>query len=165
MIVSRYNSSITAKLLEGAQEEYAARGGDIEDLALYEAAGAYELPALALAAAETGRYRGILALGCLIRGETRHDRYIAQATANGLMQVTLQIGIPVCFGVLTVDTPKQAKARAGGEKGNKGQESMAALLDTVSMMEQIRDGVKRPAVVLAGPDKAKSVAAEEGMES
>jgi 6,7-dimethyl-8-ribityllumazine synthase len=168
VIVSRYNGSITALMLEAAQAEYAGRGGDPDELAVYEAAGAYELTSLALAAAETGRYRGILALGCLIRGETRHDRYIAQAVANGLMQVTLQIGIPVAFGVLTVDSSKQAKARAGGDKGNKGQEAMAALLDTVTAMDQIRDGLKRPAVVLAGPDKAGSEAGarhDEGMES
>jgi 6,7-dimethyl-8-ribityllumazine synthase len=139
VIVSRYNWSITERLLEGALAAYAARGHEAGSVTVFEGPGAYELPALALAAADTARYRGIVALGCLIRGETRHDRYIAEAVAHGLVQVTLQSGVPVAFGVLTVDTPEQARARAGGELGNKGEESMAALLDTIITMDAIRD--------------------------
>jgi 6,7-dimethyl-8-ribityllumazine synthase len=140
VIVSRYNWSITQRLLEGALAEYAARGHEAGSVTVFECPGAYELPALSLAAADTGRYRGIVAIGCIIRGETRHDQYIAQAIAHGLLQVTLQVGIPVTFGVLTVDTPEQARARAGGaEHGNKGQEAMAALLDTIIAMDAIRD--------------------------
>ncbi len=153
IIVSRYNATITDRLVEGAKEEYAARAGEAEALAVFEAPGAYELPALALAAAETGRYRGIVALGCLIRGETRHDRYIADAVAHGLMQVSLQTGVPVAFGLLTVESGKQARARAGGEKGNKGREAMSAVLETLASMEAIRRG---EAVTAAStrPDKA-----------
>lgn len=163
VIVSRYNGSITSRLLEGALDEYAKCGGGRQaggGAAVFEAPGAYELPALALAAADTGRYRGVVALGCLIKGETRHDRYIAEAVAHGLMQVTLQTGVPAAFGVLTVDSPKQARARAGvgGEAGNKGRESMAALLDTIAAMEAIRDGVSRPSALAAGPDKAREAA-------
>lgn len=139
VIVSRYNWSVTELLLEGALAEYAARGHEAGSVTVFEGPGAFELPVLALAAADTGRYRGIVAIGCIIRGETRHDRYIAEAVANGLMQITLQSGVPVTFGVLTADTPEQARARAGGEHGNKGQDAMAALLDTIIAMDAIQD--------------------------
>ena|SRR5215831_13615732 len=155
IVVSRYNASITDRLVEGAREEYAARAGEPDLLAIFDAPGSYELPTLVLTAAETGRYRGVLALGCLIRGETRHDRYIADAVAHGLMQVSLQTGIPVAFGVLTVENGKQARARAGGEKGNKGREAMAALLDTLASMDAIRRGESSAPVVATDlPDKA-----------
>jgi 6,7-dimethyl-8-ribityllumazine synthase len=140
VVVSRYNWSVTQPMLAGARAEYAARGHEAGSVAVFEAPGAFELPALAMAAADTGRYRGVLAIGCIIRGETRHDQYIAQAVASGLVGVTLQTGIPVALGVLTVENAEQARARAGGEQGNKGQESMAALLDTIIAMDAIRDG-------------------------
>jgi 6,7-dimethyl-8-ribityllumazine synthase len=158
VIVSRYNGSVTGALLEGARSEYRVRGGDPADLDVFEAPGTYELPVLALAAAETGRYRGVVALGCLIKGETRHDRYIADAVAHGLVQVSLQTGVPVAFGVLTVNSPKQARERAGGERGNKGAEAMGAVLATIAAGDAISAG---RAVILAaggpgwdGPDKA-----------
>jgi 6,7-dimethyl-8-ribityllumazine synthase len=158
VIVSRYNGSVTGRLLDGARSEYLRRGGDEAGLAVYEAPGAFELPVLALAAAETGRYRGVVALGCLVKGETRHDRYIAEAVAQGLTQVSLQTGVPVAFGVLTVNTPKQARERAGGEHGNKGAEAMGAVLETIEAAEGISAGRQR-VVVSAGlsperPDKA-----------
>jgi 6,7-dimethyl-8-ribityllumazine synthase len=140
VVVSRYNWSVTQPMLEAALAEYAARGHEAGCVAVFEAPGAFELPALAMAAADTGRYRGVLTLGCIIRGETRHDRYISQAVASGVLSVTLQTGVPVAFGVLTVETPEQARARAGGEHGNKGQEAMSALLDTIVAMDAIRDG-------------------------
>jgi 6,7-dimethyl-8-ribityllumazine synthase len=156
IIVSRFNGSITARLLEGARSEYRARGGRDDSLAIFEAPGSFELPALALAAAETGRYRGIAALGCLIKGQTRHDRYIAEAVAHGLTQASLQTGVPITFGVLTVDSPKQARARASGGQGNKGADAMAALLGAISSLDAIAAG--RPLVALSliepRPDKA-----------
>ncbi len=156
IIVSRYNASITDALVQGALAGHGSRAGEGGPPPVFEAPGTYELPALALAAAETGRYRGIVALGCVIRGETRHDRYISQAVANGLMQVSLQTGVPVAFGVLTVESPKQARARAGGEKGNKGREAMAAVLDTLASMDAIRRGepVALDPRAPAKPDKA-----------
>ena len=153
VIVSRYNGSITGKLLEGAIGEYTGRGGSEDDLGIYDAPGTYELTAMTLAAADTGRYRGIVALGCLIKGETRHDRYIAEAVAHGLMQVTLQSGVPVAFGVVTADTPEQARARAGGKKGNKGEEAMRAVLEAIEGMDAIRDGLRRR-VLPGATDKA-----------
>jgi 6,7-dimethyl-8-ribityllumazine synthase len=158
VVVSRYNESVTYRLRDGALAEFAQRypqaaGGSV---VIVEAPGAYELPALSLAAARTGRFDGVVALGCLIKGETRHDRYIAEAVSQGLVNVTIATDIPVAFGVLTVDTPKQAQARAGGSSGNKGQEAMSALLDTIEQIRILRDlPVAARAASVAKPDKAE----------
>lgn len=138
VVTSRYNATITDALRDGAIEAYVRAGGKYEDLALIPAPGAFELPALALAAAKTGRFAGVVAIGCLIKGETSHDRYIADAVAQGLVQVTIATGVPAAFGVLTVDTVQQAKDRAGGSQGNKGQEAMTAVLDTIAAMATLR---------------------------
>jgi len=159
VIASRYNASVTDRLTAGAIAEYIRRGGQEGLVSVFEAPGAYELPALCLAAAETGRYRGVVALGCLIRGETRHDRYIAEAVAHGLMQVSLQTAVPVGFGVLTVESAKQARARAGGDKGNKGGEAMAAVLDAIAVVDAIRGDRPGPVVGEGSPDKAAPIVA------
>lgn len=140
IIVSRYNASITDKLLVGALSAYSERGGDSASVAVFDAPGAYELPILAMAAAQTGRFAGVVALGCVIKGETRHDRYIAQAICDGLVNVSLMTGLPVAMGVLTTENAKQARERAGGRHGNKGHESMAALLDTIVTFGVISSG-------------------------
>ena len=95
------------------------------------------MPAIAHAAAAQGRFDGVLAIGCIIKGETRHDEYIAHAVANGLVNASLRTGIPIAFGVLTVDTIIQAEERAGGRHGNKGGQSMEALLDTIQTMRSL----------------------------
>jgi 6,7-dimethyl-8-ribityllumazine synthase len=157
IVVSRYNGSVTQRLLEGAVEAYATRGG--RSAPILAAPGSYELIALAHAAAKTGRFRGVVALGCLVKGETRHDEYIASAVAHGLAHASIDAGIPIAFGVLTVDTPKQAKARAGGKKGNKGAEAMHAVLDAIDAIDALH-GMRPPidlefkgGVLEAKPDK------------
>ncbi len=154
IVVSRYNHPITGALLRGALDVCDRAGVEAR---VYPAPGSYELPALALACAESGRYAGVVALGCLIRGETRHDRYIAEAVASGLVGVTLKTGVPATFGVLTVDTPKQAKARAGGAKGNKGADAAQALVQSLDVMDAIeRDQVlPRTLSVSGAPDKSR----------
>lgn len=142
LVVSRYNAHVTDRLLESAVGLYLERGGERESLGLIDAPGAFELTSLCHAAASSGLYRGVLALGCIVRGETRHDRYLASAVARGLTDVQLRTGVPVAFGVLTVEAIEQAEARAGGDKGDKGLEAMAALLDTLdslSAIERARD--------------------------
>lgn len=138
VVVSRYNASITDRLLDGAMLEYAGRGGRDRDLLVVDAPGAYELPAIALALAErdgkSDKVAGVVALGCIIKGETIHDRVIADAIAQGLVGVTLKTGVPVALGVITAESAEQAAARAGGEKGNKGREAMAAVLDTIGVL-------------------------------
>lgn len=131
VVVSRYNSSVTERLLDGALTAYAERVG-IGAVDVITAPGAFELPALCLAAAREGA-QAVVALGCLVKGETMHDRVIADAVAQGLINVTIVTGVPVTFGVLTVNTPAQAMARSGGKEGNKGADAMNAALDVLQV--------------------------------
>lgn len=155
VVVSRYNATITGRLLEGAQGAYAAAGGAAGDLLVVDAPGSFELPALALAAATRGRVRGVVTLGCIIRGETRHDQYLAQAVATGVVEVTMRTGIPVTFGVLTTENVEQAEARAGGAQGNKGAEAMEALLQTIAAAETIGSSGGSVTARPQRPDKAR----------
>jgi 6,7-dimethyl-8-ribityllumazine synthase len=155
VVVSRYNSTITGRLLEGAQGAYAAAGGAPQDLLVVDAPGSFELPALALAAATSGKVRGVVTLGCIIRGETRHDQYLAQAVATGVVDVTMRTGIPVTFGVLTTENVEQAEARAGGAQGNKGAEAMEALLLTIAAAASIGASGGSFAGKSQRPDKAR----------
>jgi 6,7-dimethyl-8-ribityllumazine synthase len=100
--------------------------------------GAFELPAAAAAAAASGRYACLVALGAVIRGETPHFEYVAGAAASGLADVAVRHALPVGFGVLTVDTLQQAMDRAGGSAGNKGHEAAAAALGTADAIAQLR---------------------------
>ncbi len=157
VVMSTYNESITLPLCIAAIAECVDRTGFTP--AVFQAPGAYELPGLCMAAAKTGRYDGIVALGCIIKGETTHDQHIAQAIAHGLTNVTLLTDIPVALGVLTTNNAAQARARAGGNKGNKGQEAMAAVLDTLQTLRLIDDpSDSTPTGVIAAkkPDKAAS---------
>lgn len=155
VVTSRYNASITDALREGAVGAYVRAGGRRSDLEHVFAPGAFELPVLSMAAAESGLFSGVLALGCLIRGETSHDRYIAEAVAHGLVGVSLATGIPVAFGVLTVDTPEQARDRAGGRRGNKGAEAMSALLETMDAIAALGEGAPPAPPKAPRPDKAR----------
>lgn len=141
VVVSRYNASVTSRLLEGAREEYARRSGGEKGLTVVEVPGAFELSVGVAAALETGRFAGVVALGCLIKGETSHDRVIADAVAEGLTTLSILAVKPVGFGLLTVDTPEQARARAGGEHGNKGAEAMGAVLDTLESLRALGGAV------------------------
>lgn len=141
IVVSRYNETVTSVMLDGAIGAYLDRGGDEARLAVLEAPGAYELVSIARAAAFSGVYRSVVCLGCVIKGETEHDRHIGNAVANGLAQISVATGVPVAFGVLTTNTNEQALARAGGAKGNKGAEAMGAVLDAADAIGVI-EGVK-----------------------
>jgi len=156
VIVSSYNASITDRLRDGAVKAISARWGSGK-AEVVRSPGSFELCALALAAAECDRFAGIVALGCLIHGETMHDRHIAAAVAHGLVEVTLKTGLPVAFGVITAETTEQAKARAGGAKGNKGVEAAEAVMDTVEAMEAMRRGPARASRPRALPDKARTL--------
>ena len=143
LIVSRYNRSVTGRLLNAAIDVARDRGFPENRVATIEAPGAFELTALANASARTGNYAGIAVLGCLIHGETRHDRYIAEAVAQGITQITIKTGVPVAFGLVTAETPAQAEARSGGHKGNKGAEAAEALIDTIEAMASINRALAR----------------------
>ncbi len=116
IIVARFNSGVTEKLLEGAQE--ALKQAQANSVRVFYVPGAFELPQAARKLAKA--FDAIIALGAVIRGETPHFEYVAGAAANGLQQVALETGTPVAFGVLTTNTVAEAEARAGGSHGNKG---------------------------------------------
>jgi 6,7-dimethyl-8-ribityllumazine synthase len=137
--VSRYNEVITTKLLEGALACCGEAGVPPEQVDVVWLPGAFELGAGAAAAAETGRYACLIALGAVIRGETPHFEYVAGEAARGLNAVAVRHALPVGFGVLTVDTFQQALDRAGGSAGNKGHEAAAAALQAADVIAQLRD--------------------------
>jgi len=127
IVVARFNSAITEKLLEGAREALAKAGAD--GIEVFHVPGAFELPLAAKWLAHGG-FSAIIALGAVIRGETPHFDFVAGEAARGLQQVALECNIPVAFGVLTTDTLEQAEARAGGQHGNKGY---AAAMTAIEM--------------------------------
>lgn len=137
LVVSRYHELITARLLAGAKACCREHGVPDEVVDVLWTPGAFELPVAAEAAAASGKYAAIVALGCVIRGETPHFDYVAGEAARGLGNVALAHRIPVGFGVLTVDHQAQAEARAGGSGGNKGFEAAEAALATADLLAQL----------------------------
>lgn len=137
VVVSRFNESVTTRLLEGARA--ALRRHDLPDshVDVVWVPGAFELPVAAEAAAASERYDVIVALGCVIRGETAHFEYVAGEAARGLGNVALAHRIAVGFGVLTTETLEQALARAGGAAGNKGFDAAEAALQTADALDRL----------------------------
>lgn len=131
IVASRFNPAITNRLLEGAVNAFRAAGGADTDLTIVRVPGAFELPVAAARLARSGACDAVVALGCLIRGETVHDRVIADAVAGALSRIAVETGVPIGFGLLTTDTLEQAAARAGGGRGNKGADAMNAAIETV----------------------------------
>jgi 6,7-dimethyl-8-ribityllumazine synthase len=138
ILVSRYNEVVTTKLLDGALACCEEAGMDRSEIDVIWLPGAFELPAAAAAAAETGGYACLVALGAVIRGDTPHFDYVASGAARGLNEVAVHHALPIGFGVLTVDSMEQAVERAGGSAGNKGHEAAAAALRTADVLAQLR---------------------------
>jgi 6,7-dimethyl-8-ribityllumazine synthase len=141
--ISRFNEHITRRLLRGAHEALRRCGVADEAVDVAWTPGAYDLPVMAQALARSGRYDAIVCLGCVIRGETLHDRYVALAAAVGLNRVALDHGLPVTFGVLTTDTVAQAEARSGGDHGNKGEDAALAAVELANAMKRAQGGASR----------------------
>jgi 6,7-dimethyl-8-ribityllumazine synthase len=138
ILASRYNELITTRLLEGALACCAEAGVPDDEVDVVWVPGAFELPVAAAAAAATGRYACLVALGAVVRGDTPHFDYVAGEAARGLGAVAIQHALPVGFGVLTVDTMQQAVDRAGGSAGNKGHEAAAAAIQAADVIAQLR---------------------------
>ncbi|WP_419858802.1 6,7-dimethyl-8-ribityllumazine synthase [Candidatus Palauibacter irciniicola] len=136
ILVSRFNSRVTERLLEGAARTAFECGVAEEDVDVVYVPGAWELPPAARRAAARG-YAAIVALGCVIRGETAHFDHVGRAATDGLAKVQLDSGVPVGLGVLTPDTMEQALARAGGELGNAGSEAARAALRMADLNERL----------------------------
>jgi 6,7-dimethyl-8-ribityllumazine synthase len=138
IVVSRYNENVTRGLLEGARAALAKHGLKIYPNDEVWVPGAFELPAAVQAMARSKRHDAVIALGCILKGETSHNRYIAQAVAQGLMRVMLDSGVPVAFGVLTPNTLAQARARAGKGTSNKGTECAEAVLEMADILKTLK---------------------------
>lgn len=137
IIVSRYNESITGRLLSGAVETLVAAGVQQESIDIAWVPGAWELPLVAKRFVQTERYDAVICLGAVIRGETSHDQHINRAVSLTLQELAMNSGMPVVFGLLTCETIEQAIQRAGGNAGNKGIECAQAALEMVSLFRQI----------------------------
>jgi len=159
VVVSAYNGGVTHRLLKGALWAFEEAGGDAAALAVFQAPGTFELPALAAEAARTGRYDAVVALGCVIAGETTHDRVIADAAAQALAKASVDTGVPIAFGVLTCQSWEQAQRRsvdaqelppepleedaekvdgkAGAKRSNKGVEAMRAAIAAARAMREL----------------------------
>jgi len=135
VLVSRYNEDVSKRLLRGALEALKEHGA--EDPDVFWVPGALELPVTALALAEKGQHDAIVCLGCVIRGETHHFEIVANQSASGLMQVQLDTGVPVTFGVLTTEDREQALARSG-PKNNKGAEAAEAAIEIANLLRTIQ---------------------------
>jgi 6,7-dimethyl-8-ribityllumazine synthase len=137
LIASRFNEFVTSRLVEGALDALVRHGADPKGLALIKVPGSFELPQVAAKVAGQGNYDAVVALGCLIRGETPHFDLIAAEATKGLAQVGITSGVPVIFGVLTCDTMEQAIDRAGGKAGNKGWDAAMAAIEMVSLFRRL----------------------------
>jgi 6,7-dimethyl-8-ribityllumazine synthase len=135
--VSRFNSAITQKLLDSAQNCLLRHGVPEKDIHIAWVSGAFELSQAVHALAQTKQYDGIIPLGCVIRGETPHFDYICQSVTSGITKLSLESNTPIVFGILTTDTLEQAWARAG-VKSDKGIEAVEALLDLIQVIRAIR---------------------------
>lgn len=137
LVVTRFNSFITERLLEGALDTLQRHGAAEADLHVVRAPGAFEMPLVVQQLAKAGKYDAIIALGAVIRGGTPHFDYVAGECTKGIAQVSLQYGMPVAFGVLTTDTIEQAIERAGTKAGNKGAEAAVSAIEMVNLMKEI----------------------------
>jgi 6,7-dimethyl-8-ribityllumazine synthase len=134
VIAARFNGALVDQLIAGAAEAWRDHGGDESRLLLERVPGAFELPLAAKMFAASGGVDAVVALGCVIRGDTPHFDYVAGECARGLMDAGLATGVPVIFGVLTTETRAQAEERADVARMNKGRESMEAALEMIELL-------------------------------
>jgi 6,7-dimethyl-8-ribityllumazine synthase len=137
VVVSRFNSFITARLLEGALDALSRHGADLDAVDVVWVPGTFEIPVVAQRLAGSGRYQAVVCLGCLIRGGTPHFDYLAAEVTKGVAQAGLGSGVPTVFGVLTTDTVEQAVERAGTKAGNKGFDAGVTAIEMADVMRQL----------------------------
>jgi 6,7-dimethyl-8-ribityllumazine synthase len=139
VVVSRFNSFIAERLLQGATDVLARSGAASKDVDVVHVPGAFELPLAAKKLAATGLYNALIAIGCILRGETSHYDYVCSETARGLQLAQMDTGVPIMFCVLTCDTLEQAIDRAGLKGGNKGQEAALAAIEMGHLVQKLSD--------------------------
>lgn len=137
LVVSRFNSFITERLLEGALDALVRHGASADDQTIVRVPGAWEIPLVCKRFADSGAVDAVIAIGAVIRGSTPHFDMVASEVSKGVAQASLQSGVPIAFGVLTTDTIEQAIERAGTKAGNKGAEAAMAAVEMVAVLRQI----------------------------
>jgi 6,7-dimethyl-8-ribityllumazine synthase len=137
VVAARFNADIVERLVEGAAAAWARQGGDPAALVVVRAPGAFELPLIARKLAVTGSYAAIVALGCVIRGDTAHFDFVAGEAARGIADAARDTGVPVIFGLLTTENVEQALERASIDRMDKGGEAMDAALEMAMLLRQI----------------------------
>lgn len=139
IVASRFNSFIVDQLVAGATDALLRHGADPAAIDVVKVPGAFELPLVLDKVAATGRYDAVIAIGAVIRGATPHFDYVAGECVKGLTGAALKYGVPVAFGVLTVDTIEQAVERAGTKAGNKGAEAALSAIEMVNLLRSLED--------------------------
>jgi 6,7-dimethyl-8-ribityllumazine synthase len=137
VVVSRFNSLVTLRLLDGALDALRRHGADENAITIAWTPGSFELPLVAKKFAQTGKYHAVICLGCIIRGDTPHFEYVASETAKGIAQVMLETGVPVVFGVVTADNLEQALERAGAKAGNRGFDAAMTAMEMANLLQKI----------------------------
>ena len=141
IVVSRFNEEITEGLLQGARERLAEASVAEENVTIIRVPGAFEIPITAQRLGESGEYDAIVCLGCLIKGDTMHFEYIAEAASHGIMQAAAATGVPMAFGVLTTLTEEQAVERSRSGPDNKGREAAGAALEMVKLFRKLDEAI------------------------
>ena len=137
IVVSRFNSPVTEKLLDGALDGLSSNRVKDEDITVAWVPGSFEIPAVAQTLADCGEFDAIICLGAVIKHETDHYIHVATKTANGIAAVSIETGVPTIFGVLTTDTELQAIERAGGKEGNRVHDASLAAIETANLIREI----------------------------
>jgi 6,7-dimethyl-8-ribityllumazine synthase len=137
VVTARFNAHVTGRLYDGCHEELTGRGAEAGDIETFEVPGCFELPLVAKELAATRRFDAVVCLGAVIRGDTPHFEYVASAAAMGVQRASMDTGVPVIFGVLTVDNEEQAMARIG-ETVHKGREAALTAIEMAQTMHRIR---------------------------
>lgn len=137
IVVSRFNSFVTERLLAGALDALTRTGSNPDDVDVVKVPGSWEVPLAAKTLATRGRYHAVICLSAVIRGDTPHFDYVAAEAAKGIAQASLETGVPVAFGVLTTNTLEQAIDRAGTKGGNKGFDAAMSAIEMASLMRRL----------------------------
>ncbi len=137
IVVARFNSFVTDRLLAGALDALGRSGGSENDVEVFRVPGAWEMPVTVRAIAQQKRHDGIICLGAVIRGDTPHFDYVAGPAASGLAHIASETGVPVAFGVLTTNTVEQAVDRSGAKSGNKGFDAAMTAIEMANLLRQI----------------------------
>ncbi|KPU83077.1 6,7-dimethyl-8-ribityllumazine synthase, partial [Marinosulfonomonas sp. PRT-SC04] len=139
-VVSQFNTDVTSGLRKGALAYLSEQGIEVAPNNIIDAPGAFEIPLIAKALAKSGAFDGVVCLGCVVKGETAHFEYISESASKGLMNASLETGIPLSFGILTTYNQDHAVVRSRDDAHNKGREAAAACVETILTLRQISAG-------------------------